>query len=108
MNITELYNLYKNKFTPWDSGITDDYFDGEITILDDEVGGIVFLNSKKEDTPHLDRIIKNIKEDIIKAKNYNLDLNTCFHCFCSNRSISHIQAEKSRYNFHNHNNHMLK
>ena len=83
MNITEFYNIYKNKFTPWDSGITDDYFEGEITMLDDEVGGIVFLNSKKEDTHHLDRIIKNIKEDTIKAKNYNLDIedyiNIIFH-----------------------------
>ena len=83
MNITELYNIYKNKFTPWNSGINDDYFDGEIIMLDDEVGGMVFLNSKKEKIQHLDRIIENIKEDIIKAKNYNLDtedyINIIFH-----------------------------
>ena len=42
--ISEFYKSYSHKFEPHRVDIIDNYLDGELTILDDTVGGFVYLN----------------------------------------------------------------
>ncbi len=69
MTAISKYNDYIKNNAPWDSRISDEYFEGEIMVLDDEVGGIVYLFNDGQKIDYIDKIISSIEEDINKAKN---------------------------------------
>lgn len=70
-NILELYNAYKNEYKPWRVEIPPNLHIDDLTVLDDEVGGLVFLNENNQDIPHLETIINSLQKSLLFSKEIN-------------------------------------
>jgi hypothetical protein len=66
--IIEFYNLYKDKYKPWLVEVNEPLNIDDLAVIDDEVGGLVFLYGNGQDTPHLQKIIESLEKSILLSR----------------------------------------